>query len=72
MTANIYLLIYLISLQAGQQPTVEKIHQSTIAGCEAEGKRVVSQLRHPGCDGVKACTVPYIVRTACVVENAGG
>ena len=71
MTANIYLLIYVISMQANQQPSVEKIHQPTIAACREEGKRVVEQLRHKGCDGVQFCTMPYIVRTACVTESGG-
>jgi hypothetical protein len=68
------LLIWMISLHDGQQPTVQKLEQPEMPSCEAEAKSVHRQLDfkfRPGeCGpGGLGCSPPYIVRTGCVTEG---
>jgi hypothetical protein len=68
---KIYLLIYVIMsgpyTPAGSQPNVQRIEEPSINVCNEEAATVVETLRHKGCDGVKFCSVPYLVRAACVM-----
>jgi hypothetical protein len=66
-----FLLIWMISLHNGQQPTVQKLEQPDIPSCQAQAKAVHQQLDDHGCDkymrqGAIGCSPAYIVRTSCV------
>lgn len=62
-----FLLIFMISTHAGQQPTVQRIEQPSMAACQAQAKSTMDQLTFKlDCPANASCSPPYIVRTSCV------
>jgi hypothetical protein len=71
-----FLLIWVISLHDGQQPTVQKLEQPDMPSCQAQAKAVMAQL---GFDStghwlacgkqVSGCSAPYIARTSCLTGS---
>jgi hypothetical protein len=62
-----YLLIFIISTHAGQQPVVQKLEQPDMASCQTQAKAATEQLRQHGCG--MGCDPGYVVRTSCVTGN---
>lgn len=73
---KIFLLIFTISTHDGQQPTVEKIEQPSMAACLEQADKTMNYLNGIACPNQKGwvppeheaqiCVVSYFVRTTCV------
>ena len=68
-----FLLIYMISMHDGQQPTVQKIEQPDMPTCQAQAKSTLEQLSFKmhftsSCTP-NNCSPPYLVRASCVTGS---
>jgi len=67
---KIFLLILVVSNQAGQQPTIQKIEQPDMATCHVQAKTVREELRNHSCDKEPFnCDPGYTVHTSCVTGS---